>query len=83
MPKSTIDKKVTFKEGTAPPRSTASDVHINEEGLKVIDFHPDEDPCLMNKELKDYERDNRHRYVPRLLNQKNHAMQEKIDKDIE
>jgi hypothetical protein len=77
---SALDKKVTFKEESDPRNS---EVHITAEGLKVIDFHPDEDPCLMNKELKDYERENRHRYVPRILTKKNQLMQDKIDKDIE
>lgn len=78
-------------EKTASPAKTTNknslsnnEIHITSDGVKVIDFHPDEaEQCMMNQELKDYELENRHRYIPRNLSQKNVALQGKIDRDIE
>ena len=38
--------------------------------------------CLANDELENYERENRHRYIPKDLSQSNLKMASKIDKDI-
>lgn len=75
-------QKLQKTEKSAKESSMASEAYLTKDGVKVIDFHPDNDGCLMNKELKDYERDNRHRYIPRNMSQKNMAIQQKIDSDI-
>ena len=63
--------------------SLPGQIHYDLSGLKVIDVVPEPDSCLINHELKQYERDNAHRYVPRNLSRKNIDMQQKIDEDIQ
>jgi hypothetical protein len=69
---------------TAKQSFSNNEIHLTKDGVKVIDFRPDEEEqCMMNSELKDYERENKHRYIPRNLSHKNVVLQNKIDRDIE
>lgn len=77
-----VVQKAKVVEKSAKESTMANEAHLTKDGVKVIDFHPDTEECLMNKELKEYEKDNRHRYIPRNLSQKNVAIQQKIDTDI-
>lgn len=77
-------KETSLNKTTAKNSLSNNEIHVTKDGVKVIDFHPDEtEQCFMNLELKDYERENRHRYIPRNLSQKNLALQGKIDRDLE
>lgn len=79
-------KKGSEAKTSAKNSLSPNEIRVTSDGVKVIDFYPDndeEDKCIINHELKEYERENRHRFVPRNLGQKNLALHSKIDRDIE
>lgn len=74
-------RSTNSKQERATGSATEAKIKTRQEE-KSLDIRNFQVKCLVNEDLEQYERDNRHRYVPKDLSKKNLTLGAKIDKDI-